>query len=276
MTGQPSFKDTYDTSAFTPKIGLNWYANENVLVYASFSEGFKSGGFNVDFVQTIEELPYDEETAQSWEVGLKSTFAQGRVRLNLAVFDTTFEDFQAQKFQAVSPTVSRISISNAAEATSQGVEIELTVVPVEGLTLVANGAFIDAEFDSFQECNSGVDCTGNDLPYAPEVKFFLSAQYEFNVSGRGDQMYVRWDYSNTDGYFTHPENTPVVREVKSYDVHNARIGYSSADDRWDVAVWGKNLSDSEHLRMTELNFFGVQRGTYEPPRTYGVTAAYRF
>ena len=93
------------------------------------------------------------------------------------------------------------------------------------------------EFDSFRECNAGVDCTGNKLPYAPEFKIFLSAQYEFDVSDRGDNMYFRMDYSNTDDYFTHPENTPVVREVDSFDVLNARIGYTSADGTWDVSAW---------------------------------------
>ena len=276
MTGQAPYRDSYDASDFTPKLGLNWYVNENVLLYGSYSAGFKSGGFNVDFIQTLEELPYDEETAQSFEVGLQSTLADGRLRLNVALFDTTFEDFQVQQFQQISPTVSRIAISNAAEANSQGVEVELTVVPIEGLTLMANAAFIDAEFDSFRECNAGVDCTGNKLPYAPETKFFVSAEYEFNVTDRGDIMYVRWDWSDTDDYFTHPENTPIVREVDGYDVHNARIGFISADDKWNVSIWGKNLADSDHLRMAELNFFGVQRGHYEPPRTYGLTASLSF
>ncbi len=274
MTGQDPFKDTYSATAVTPKVGVNWFFNEDIMFYGTYSEGFKSGGFNVDFVQTLEELPYDEETAQSFELGMKSTFWDGRVRLNLAVFDTTFEDFQVQQFQQLSPTVSRIAISNAAEANSRGVEMELTVVPVEGLTLMANAASIDAEFDSFRECNAGVDCTGNNLPYAPELKVFLSAQYEWTVSD-GDVMYVRWDWSDTDDYFTHPENTPIVREVSGYDIQNVRVGYISADDRWSISAWSKNLSDSEHLRMRELNFFGVQRGHYEPPRTYGLTASLR-
>ena len=276
MTGQAPFRDDYDASDVTPKIGLNVYVNENVMLYGSYSAGFKSGGFNVDFVQTLEELPYDEETSDSFEIGLKSTFADGRVRLNLAAFDTTFDDFQVQQFQQLSPTVSRIAISNAAEANTQGIELELTVVPVEGLTFQVNATQMDAEFESFRNCNAGVNCTGNDLPYAPEFKIFASAQYEFSVGSQGHQMYVRWDYSDTDGYFTHPENTPIVREVDGYDVNNARVGLISADDTWDIAVWAKNLSDSDHLRMAELNFFGVQRGHYEPPRQVGVTANYRF
>ena len=181
-----------------------------------------------------------------------------------------------QQFQQLSPTVSRIAISNAAEANTQGIELELTVVPVEGLTFQVNATQMDAEFESFRNCNAGVNCTGNDLPYAPEFKIFASAQYEFSVGSQGHQMYVRWDYSDTDGYFTHPENTPIVREVDGYDVNNARVGLISADDTWDIAVWAKNLSDSDHLRMAELNFFGVQRGHYEPPRQVGVTANYRF
>ena len=276
MTGQAPYRDSYDASDVTPKVGVNWFVNENVMIYGTYSEGFKSGGFNVDFIQTLQELPYNEETAQSVEVGVKSTLWDGRVRLNLAVFDTTFEDFQVQQFQQISPTVSRIAISNAAEANSQGVELEFTIVPIEGLTLTANAAHIDAEFDSFRECNAGVDCTGNDLPYAPELKYFLSAEYEFSINDRGDRLYFRVDHSDTDDYFTHPENTPIVREVSGYDIQNVRVGYESADDKWNIAVWSKNVSDSDHLRMAEINFFGVQRGHYEPPRTVGVTASYNF
>jgi iron complex outermembrane receptor protein len=89
-------------------------------------------------------------------------------------------------------------------------------------------------------------------------------------------MFVRWDYSFTDDYFTHSENTPIVRAVDDYDVHNARIGFMSADEKWNIALWGKNLADSDDLRMVEINFFGTQRGSYQPPRTYGVSATYNF
>lgn len=276
MTGQDPFRDKYDADDLTPKVGLNYRVNDDVLVYASYSEGFKSGGFNVDFIQTLEELPYEEETAESWEIGLKSTLADGRARLNLALFDTTFDNFQVQQFQRISETVSRIAISNAAQANTKGIEAELTLMPTDGLTLMANGAYVDAEFDSFRECNAGVDCTGNKLPYAPEFKIFLSAQYEFDVSDRGDNMYFRMDYSNTDDYFTHPENTPVVREVDSFDVLNARIGYTSADGNWDVSAWMKNVADKDNLRFAELNFFGVQRGHYQPPQTYGMALRINF
>ena len=276
MTGQPPFVDTYSADAITPKIGLNWRMLDNLMFYASYSEGFKSGGHNVDFIQTVEELPYAEETAESIELGLKSTFWNGRARLNLAVFDTTFKDFQVQQFQRLTATISRISISNAAEAASQGVEVEFSLAPIEGLTLTANGAFVEAEFDSFLNCSEGVDCTGNKLQYAPEVKYFLAAEYEFGVGDRVDNMYVRWEYSYTDNYFTHPENTPIVRAVNSYDVQNARIGYSSADDKWKLSAWVKNIIDEDDLRAAELTFFGVQRGTYTPPRTYGATAQYNF
>lgn len=276
MTGQAPFIDTYSADAITPKVGLNWRVSDNFMLYASYSEGFKSGGHNVDFIQTLEELPYAEETAESIEFGLKSTFWDGRARMNLAVFDTTFKDFQVQQFQRLTDTVSRISISNAAEAASQGVEVEFSLAPIKGLTLTANGAFVEAEFDSFPNCNDGVDCTGNKLQYAPESKFFLAAEYEFSVGDRGDNMYVRWEYSYTDNYFTHPENTPVVRAVDSYDVQNARIGYSSADETWKLSAWVKNITDEDDLRMAELNFFGVQRGSYTPPRTYGATAQYNF
>lgn len=272
MTGQPPYEDKYDDDDLTPKIGLNYRVGEDMLLYASYAAGYKSGGFNVDFIQSLAELPYDTETADSYEVGMKSTFFDGRARLNVALFDTTFNDFQVQQFQRISDTVSRISISNAAEANTQGVEMELTLVPVDGLTLVANGAYVNAEFEEFEECNAGVDCTGNKLPYAPEYKFFASAEYEFNLMG--GEAFVRYDYTYTDGYFTHPENTPTVREVDSYDTHNARAGFTTADNHWEFSVWGKNLADSDDLRMAEINFFGTYRGTYIPPRTYGASVKY--
>jgi len=272
MTGQDPYQDKYDADDLTPKLGLNYRISEDILLYASYAAGFKSGGFNVDFIQSLAELPYDTETADSYEIGMKSTWMDGRARLNVALFDTTFEDFQVQQFQRISDTVSRISISNAAEAVTQGVEVEFTLMPVEGLTLVANGAYIDAEFDDFQECNAGVDCTGNKLPYAPEYKMFASAEYEFEVAG--GSAFVRYDYTYTDGYFTHPENTDTVREVDSYDTHNARAGFTTADEHWEFSVWGKNLADSHDLRMAEINFFGTYRGTYIAPRTYGASVRY--
>lgn len=275
MTGQPRFKDEYDASAVTPKLGLNYRINEDVMVYASYAEGFKSGGHNVDFIQTLEELPFDEETATSYEIGIKSTLFEGRARLNVALFQTTFEDFQVQQFQQLTPTVSRISISNAAEATSEGVEAELILMPIEGLTLTASAAYIEAEFDEFKSCNNGVDCDGNKLAYAPEWKTFVAAEYEYPIADKGDLLF-RVDYGYTDDYFTHAENTPVTRHNPDFELFNARVGFTSAEEKWRVALWGKNLMDKDSTRMREVNFFGVPRATYNAPRTYGVSVKYSF
>lgn len=275
MTGQPPYRDKYEADYLTPKLGINYRINNDIMVYGSYSEGFTSGGHNVDFIQTLEELPFREETAKSYELGLKSTLFDEKTRLNVALFDTIFEDFQVFQFQQLTPTVSRIAISNAAEATTNGVEIDLTILPIDGLTLIANAAFIDASFDDFQECNSGVDCTGNHLPFAPEVAYFLSAQFEFSAGALGD-VYLRADYTYTGDQFTHAENAPITSSLDSYDSYDARIGIVSSDGKVELAIWGKNLADSVDLRWRDVNFFGAERGRYVSPLTYGISANYNF
>jgi iron complex outermembrane receptor protein len=273
MTGQPSYQDSYDTSAVTPKFGLNYTFNDDVMIYASYAEGFKSGGHNVDFIQTLEELPFDEETAVSYEVGVKSTLFDGMARVNVAFFQTTFEDFQVQQFQELPGGISRISVSNASEAVSEGVEAELIVMPIEGLALTFSVASIDATFEEFKECANGVDCGGNRLPFSPELKTFLAADYEYDLND-GSELLFRLDYGYSDELYTHALNTPVREFVAGMETFNARIGFTSADGHWKAALWGKNLKDEDNIKSSGINFFGITRGVYNDPRTYGVSISY--
>jgi len=271
------FRDSYDDNAFTPKIGLNFSLNDDTLLYTTISRGFTSGGFNADFLRTVEQIRFDPEFATNYEIGLKSTLLEGRARLNLAGFVTKFDDYQVFQFTTLADGTTMINLTNAGKVTSQGLEGELMFAPVEGLTLTASATYLDeAKFDEFKDGGGpGVDYDGNDLPFAPTWKTYFAAEYEFPVGNMGDG-FVRFDYSYTDKYFSNPNNDAVDHLNPDFEVISGRIGFSAENGRWDVALWGKNLSNETYTRYRERNFFGIPRGAYGAPRTYGLNVKVRF
>jgi iron complex outermembrane receptor protein len=255
-----------DWSAFTPKLALDYFITEDKMVYGSISRGFKSGGFQgTPPTGEIASVPYDEEFAWAYEIGAKTRWMQDRLQLNLAIFRTDHEDLQVAELIAGD----RIVIGNAAEAEINGLEVELLVQPAPGLTINGSYAYLDAEFSNFAE-GATADNTGNTLPRSPENAFNLGFQYDWGAGSHGTAS-ARVDWSYQDDFFFEASNTP--NEVqKAYDSWDARLAFASLSGVWEVALWGKNLSD-ELIKTHSVAFapFGQELVSYAEPRTYGVT-----
>lgn len=258
-------------NAFTPRFAAEYHLTDDVMIYASAARGFKSGGFQ-GTAGTGESAatPYDPEFAWSYEGGLKSRFAQNRVQLNLAAFHTDYTDLQVSQLVPLCCVV----IGNAATAEIDGVEVELTATPVPGLRFDASYSWLDAEFTSFAS-GATADYTGNTLPRAPKHQVNLAAQYETAISD-DLVLFGRAAWSYRSRIFFEASNTPL--EVQDgVSTVDARIALRSADDRWEFAIWGQNLTD-ELIRTHIVAFapFAQQLNTYQPPRTYGATLSFEF
>lgn len=256
--------------AFTPRFALDWKPMDQVLVYASAARGFKSGGFQgTAGTAASQSTPYDPEFAWSYEAGAKTQWMDNRLRLNLALFRTDYKDLQVSQLVPLCCVV----VGNAATAEIEGAELEFVVRPFDGFQIDGSYAWLNAKFESFAN-GAQNNYSGNRLPRSPEDKVNIGVQYDAELAG-GWGLLARVDYSNQSKMYFEASNIPQQKQ-EGYINWDGRVALTSPDDRWEVAVWGKNLSDE--LVATYVTYFGLYRQTlvpYTPPRTYGVTLTWK-
>ena len=269
-------------TAFTPRVVLNYQVNDAVFLYASYSEGFKSGGFaGTPATAEAAGTAFDQEDAAAFELGIKSELFDDRLRLNIAAFTTDYQDLQVllRKVTPENP-IGIVVTDNAADATSEGVEVEFTALLFEGFELSGNYAYLDATYDSYLEVGAGpggtdIDNAGNRLRNAPKNALNLVAKYTHALDN-GGEITLRYEYINQGKSFQDPRNEEGATKP-SYDLSNARIAYTSPGAQWEVAVWGQNLFDEEYFTHSwPAAPFASGFGAAGAPVTYGVTVTLNF
>ena len=221
-----------------------------------------------------------------YEIGLKSNWFEGAAELNVTFFKNDFEDLQVNSFQTVTvggvPTTFPV-ISNAGKADSQGVELDGRWAVTDWLTIGGALAYLDAEYDSFPvgPCNSvttglaSCDLGGQNLPFAAEWSgsFYGNASYPVmdNINFIADL-----NVSFSDDYLTEGTNDPIGRQ-ESWTKVGARLGFAASDDRWSLAVVGRNLTNEKILGGSQSFLaFGYFLGYLEPKRSIMLQGRYRF
>ncbi len=257
-----------DFSEFTPRITLTYYPSESVTLFASRTEGFTAGGFNTETNNaTAIRLGFEPETIVAYEIGAKTTWADGRVVANLTLFDQEYEDKQEGFFTPAGPY---FSIFNASKATMTGAELELSWAVTGALSMSTTYSTLGTEYDSFV-IPLGADYTGNKLQTAPEGKFSLAFDYVKDIAG-GKTLFGGLSYSWQDDYYTGASNSPDFL-IESYSLLNARFGIAWSDGRWRADFWGKNLADEDFVRIRGNS--GALAEYFGPPRTYGISVTYQ-
>jgi iron complex outermembrane receptor protein len=241
---------------FSPKIALEYRFTPAIMTYASASHGYRSGGFNWAATDP-QYISYDEEKLWSYEIGAKSAFLNNRLIINGSVFYMEIDDMQVN--EAVSPM--ETYVTNAAEATGKGVELEITARPCDGLSLMAGFGYTDIEFDDFKDALG--DYEDNENPWAPEYTFNIGAQYR-HYSG----FYVRADLIGYGKMYFDKANE---YSRDAYEIVNAKIGYEA--EHFDIYLYGKNLFDKEY---DSDEYFGGFSTMYSDPGEVGLQAVYRF
>jgi len=248
----------------TVKLGVEFNLSDNILTYASFSEGFKSGGWTTRATLPILEAPeFDEETATTYELGWKSELLSRRLRLNAAVFHTDYDDLQITVQRGLSPF-----FENAAQSEIRGAEIDFQWLVSEHFSLSGAAGYIDAQYTDL-EAGAAIqeDFVFNNTP---ENTYTLSADYDF-VMPKGGIWNVRADYSFRDEQANDAENTP---ELFSDDVHllNAAIRYDSPNLRWGLVLGATNLTNERYLASGfRQPGAGVIDGNFSRPREWYLT-----
>jgi len=264
VSGSP--KEDFDN--VSGRAVLDYRASENVLLYGGVTTGFKAGGIQ----STLDGIfPYDEEKLISYEAGFKSTLADGRVRFNGSVFYYDYEDLQVFTFIAVGD-VGFSLLDNAADARIYGAEFELQFLPVDNLFVNLGLGLLDTEYEDF--VNDQGDNSGNEITLSPEVTANGLVQYDVPLGSNGTLTF-QGDFNYQDEVFFDSLNNPLLSQ-DSYWLYNGRVAWSSPDEKWEAAVWGRNLGDEEYLVYAfDLAFLGFHERMLGTPRSFGIEFTYR-
>jgi len=256
-------------NALTPRFALDYQMTPDALVYASATRGFKSGGFQGLAGSAVSQsTPYDPEYAWSYEGGFKTQWWDRKALFNASIFQTNYKDLQVSQLVPLCCVV----VGNAANAKIKGAEFEVVLKPLAGLQIDGSYARLHAEFTSFAT-GAAANYTGNDLPRSPKDKVHLGVQYTADLQGW--EGLARLDYTNQSHMYFEASNIPQQKQEGYINV-DGRLSLTSPDKRWEVAVWGKNLT--KELVATYVTYFGAYRQIlvpYAPPRTYGVTLVWK-
>lgn len=256
-------------SKVTQKLSLAYHAWDGMMLYATYSEGYKSGAFQSQTnLPSVASQPVDPEFVENIELGMKSSWWDNRAQFNLSYFDMDYEDLQVFELNS-----SFLLVLLNAQAKSEGVEASFDVVPLENLTLSASYNWNDTNYEEFINAN-GLDLSGNNLTFAPENAYTVTANYRWHMQG-GSFVDMGATYSWKDDYFLGPQNRDKERQ-DDVGLLDLSLGWTSADTSLSVTAWGKNLTDELILSNQIVDPTGVTSEYYMEPRTYGVTLTKSF
>ena len=304
VTGKTINQDGKKTwTKFTPRVNVQWRFDEGKLAYLTYSEGFRSGGFNGRSTDVNTLGPYQPESVKSFELGLKSQWLDNRLRANVDVFHTKYNNKQEDVVFPAGNNSTVTLVQNAGSATLNGGELEVTFQPVRGFTAAVNVGVLDAKYDSFEVPGlSGgiVDKSSFKLRRAPRFTGGVNLQYEQPVTSSANIVYGA-NYSYKSDYYV-VANTLSAYNVNPQGGFNSNPGHigSFGDldlnvsydmEKFKFTLWGKNLTDERHfVHVLDVgsNYnagAGGQPvpvpglwtfGTLNAPRTYGVSATMKF
>lgn len=273
------FGDSLSDENFSPSVSLLFEPTNDINLYARIAQGYKSGGFNADFVtfdpSTVpaSQYTFEPETVTNYEVGGSFVLFDGASHLDVSVFYMDYENLQVQQFSSIS---AGIIVDNAAEATIQGFEVEFDADLNDFFTVYANVGYLDATFDSYRNATpGGADYTGNRLQDAPDWTFSIAGEFNYPVANVGE-FFAFAEYAYRGDRFNAVSNAPVSL-TDPVDTVNGRIGLSVLDGQWEVALWGRNLlDDDQEVFNIAQPFWGYSTATYNDPRMFGVSLSYSY
>lgn len=245
-----NFSSSYANTDFSWKLGAQYQATPTIMAYGFYGRGYKGPGFNDSFPTATANVIVKEEHSNTAEVGIKSSFFDRRLTINLSAFHTKFDNFQVQAFNPV--TIS-FQVQNAAKVTSKGIEANVIVAPVRGLTVSGTAAVLSSKFDDFagaqcyptqttRGCSPTVNlfnAAGLRLPAAPAFASTVQANYEFEASG-DVHPFIQGDWYHRSSIFYQANHAPGAA-FGTLDLFGASLGARIGGVR--IALFCKNCTN---------------------------------
>ncbi|OGT79378.1 MAG: hypothetical protein A3H91_00715 [Gammaproteobacteria bacterium RIFCSPLOWO2_02_FULL_61_13] len=304
----------FDDNELTWMVNVSWFATDDIMLFGSYSTGYKSGGFNSEGANrplTVNERVFGSETVDNWELGVKSAWFDQRVVANLTWYHTEISDFQDRLFDGVN-----FIVQNAGELTQQGIELDVQARPLEPLTLLLGVSYLDSEFDEYPNATNlpaivaatqamnrarlaaGLlplpvpprDLEGERNHFSPEWQLSLSAEWADALPNTTMTWFIRGEYQFVDDQNVGAETNGNPQSIqRAYDLFNARVGLRGDESRWELSAFVRNAFNQEYCQtifnqpigttlglIDPVSLGGMQRCVLGTPQTWGVEAAYRF
>lgn len=279
------FSKDVDGDDLSGKATLEWNASDDMLLYATYVQGYKGPAFNVLTGSDPDNTqPVDPETSKSYELGMKSGWFDNRLVVNVALFHTEYSDFQAQATESVlllddnGNTIDQngdgepdrkfsFVLTNVGEVTSEGIEIDFIAQPTENLSLYGGIAWIDAQIDSYEggPCSFGQefrdvgyrgqttcgdepanqDLSGGELPYSPDWKASLAANYRIAMNDLPFDVVLNANFRAQDDVQLSIDQDKYQRQG-AYEVLDFSVSLRDRQERYNAAIFVKNALDEEY------------------------------
>jgi iron complex outermembrane receptor protein len=281
----------------TWSLNTRFRPRDDMMLFATIATGFKSGGFNSRRLPQGAQVEFEEEESITYELGIKASWLDQRLNTNATVFWTELHDFQ-ESVQNPDPNIPGFVVGNAGDRRVRGMELDATARPVPQLTLNASVAYLDAEFTDYSagQCAPGqtpdgslpgtCDFDGKTPATSPDWKGSLAAEWIQTITGTELEWLARADYAFVDDQLYASTLAP-SSEQKAYELLNLRAAIRAQSGRWELAAWGKNVTDETYNVVIATQpvagfisgggFAGAQGfvSWYGAPRTWGVDFTYR-
>jgi iron complex outermembrane receptor protein len=278
------YRDTF--TSFTPSASIAFDTSDNTMVYLSYAEGFKGGGFNSHFNAVLTQaqvdalLKFEQEEAKTLELGVKSDLAGNTLRLNGAVFMADYTDMQVT-YRGPLPAGVAPFLTNAGKASIEGAELELTWAPTPDWLIEGSLGYLNATIDELVATPllilpPGL-VEGNKLPFAPKMQAHLGLAYTATTGNF--EITPRVDLSYQDTTYFDATNTPEISQLDSYTVINASLVFGSSEGTWHVRLGVNNATDEEYPIAGNSSLTtgsGYAEIAYNRPREYFALINYDF
>lgn len=294
-TGQPAcalgpgfvLEGSRSDENFSPALTLEWRPVEDHMLYAKFSQGYKSGGFDLATNSpAIGPFLFEPEEVDSLEIGSKSTLLDGAMTLNVAIFRNEYSDLQVSTFDGNIGFL----VGNAAEAISQGGEVDVNWALTDTLRTAFAVSYLDAKHHKFPQAQCSFpqiamtpqgqlclnDLSGKDLQYAPDISAHWNLTWEKSLADNY-LLAIATDVVYSDAFYTANDLDPHFRQDSFYKI-DARISLESLVSGWELALVGRNLTDEKTSHYGDD--VPLSPGSYfkhlDRPRTLALQASWRF
>lgn len=272
-------------NSFTPKASLEYKATRDVLLYASYAKGFKSGGYNLRVTNPTSFQSYNPEKVTTYETGFKSEWFGHRLRVNGAAYYSDYRDLQILftvppgAYTCPTTTSGLCSVvANAAKARIAGGELEVTVRPFAGFDLFGGLGYTDVKFTSIDPLllASGIVKPTTKLPKTPEFSANVGGQYRFRLGSIGD-LTLHGDYAYVSKEFQDITNSPIDAQ-KGFGLLNGRVAFDTADNKWELAVAVTNITDKTYITSgaSAYNSLGYAAAGIGRPREWSLSGRVKF